>query len=415
MSVSIWQQSSQINTQYNCEIAVIGAGIAGAYTAFNLAAWGKKVAVLEARFPAAGATGRNAGMCLLGAADNYATGIDRFGRDKARELWSLTAENQRKTLAFLELFRLPFEPSGSTILAIDNAESQLLARAYELMREDNFQVSFSATDPFKRGFGAAIFQPGDFGMNPVLLVNALLTNAPGDRVRVFPSAEVFAIHALDNGKLAVEARGVRVICEQVALCTNAYSPLISPYFVDKVAPRRGQILLTAPLPHRVIDKLAYVNYGYEYFRQLDDGSFLLGGGRSQHYEREVGYDEVATSWLQATLDEFLQKYFPDVASAVPVVRRWGGTMGFSVDGLPLVGQLPAVPGAFAPIKQPFAPAAPFLPENAQVLDGTSNIYYAVGFTGHGLGCGMVTVDAMIAMMLGKRGDAGLFDVCRLAH
>lgn len=414
MSVSVWQQSPGGAAKHRCDVAVIGAGIIGAYTAHTLAGQGRTVALLETRFPAAGATGRNAGMCLMGAADNYATGVDRFGRARARELWTLTQENQRKTRAFLDQFKTPSVRCGSLILAIDETESDLLARAYELMREDGFAVGYSPTDPFERGFGAAILQPDDFGLDPVALVNALIENAPGQRVRLFSPAEVFAIEEAGNGKLLVSARGVAVECEQVALCTNAYSPMLLSYFSDKVAPVRGQILLTAPLSRRVMDKLAYANYGYEYFRQLADGSFLLGGGRSLHRELEVGYDETPTAWLQATLDEFLQRYFPDVAAHAPVVRRWAGTMGFSVDGLPLVGQLPAIPGAFESIAQPFVPAPLFQPGATPPPATTqTNIYFAVGFTGHGLGWGMVTADAMIAQMLGQRADGGLFDVRRL--
>lgn len=411
MSVSVWQQSPKFSTTYSCDVAVIGAGIVGAYTAYTLAQAGRRVALLESRFPAAGATGRNAGFSLVGAADNYATGVDRFGRDRARELWKLTQENQRKTRAFLQEFNLPLQPGGSAILAIDKQESAVLGRAYKLMREDGFEVSFSPTDPFERGFGSALLQPDDFGFDPVTLVQALIENAPDDRVRLFAPAEVFAIHEVGD-KLQVDARGVRVECEQIALCTNAYSRQIAPYFDDKIAPVRAQILLTAPLGRRIIDKLAYANYGYEYFRQLEDGSFLLGGGRSHHKELEVGYDEAPTAWLQATLEQFLQKYFPDVAK-VPIVRRWAGTMGFSVDGLPLTGRLPVVPGAFLPVARPFVPAVPLERPAGSLETAATNIFFAVGFTGHGLGWGMVTADAMIGQMLGQRSDGGLFDVRRL--
>ena len=414
MSVSVWQQRPLNNNTYECDVTVIGAGIVGAYTAYTLAQKGRRVALLESRFPAAGATGRNAGMCLTGAADNYATGVQRYGRETARALWSVTTQNQRKTRAFVEQWGIEHQPVGSFILAIDAAESALLAEAYELMREDGFAVEFSPTDPLGRGFGSAITQPSDFGLDPAALVQALIENAPDDRLRFFAPAEVFAIEETGPGRLVVEARGVRVKCEQVALCTNAYSPMISAYFNDKVRPVRAQILMTAPLGRQVVDRLAYANYGYEYFRQLTDGSFLLGGGRSYHRELEVGYDEVATDWLQATLEQFLGRYFPDVASAVPIVRRWGGTMGFSADGLPLAGQLPFVPGAFGPISQPFVPApASIQPYSPKSRAASTGIYFAVGFTGHGLGWGMVTADAMIEMLLGRRSDGGLFDAGRL--
>jgi gamma-glutamylputrescine oxidase len=412
MSVSVWQQPSRQETTYKCDVAVIGAGIAGSYSAYSLAQKGKKVALLESRFPAAGATGRNAGMCLMGAADNYAAGVAHFGREKARQLWSLTVENQAKTRTFVDQFGTPSVKCGSYILAIDAQESALLAQAYELLRQDGFEVEYCPTDPLGRGFGSAILQPDDFGLDPVTLVQALIERA-APQVRLFAPAEVFAIVRGNAGRLLVEARGVTVECDRVALCTNAYSPLISTYFADKIAPVRAQILLTAPLTQRVIDRLAYANYGYEYFRQLDDGSFLLGGARSRHRELEVGYDEATTSWLQASLEEILNQFFPDVAQAAPIVRRWAGTMGFSVDGIPLAGQLPYVPGAFAPVARPFVPAGTYAPVEPPLDSQPSGIYFAVGFTGHGLGCAMVTADAMLGMLLGTSSEASPYDVRRL--
>lgn len=413
MSVSIWQQGLRSEKVYQCDVAVIGAGIIGSYTAYMLASQGKQVALLESRFPAAGATGRNAGMCLMGAADNYATGVAKFGRAKAQHLWNLTRENQAKTRTFVDKFGTPSVKCGSYILGIDATESALLAEAYDMMRQDGFEVEFFKEDPFGRGFGSAILQPDDFGLDPAALVSALIA-AAAPQVTLFAPAEVFAIQRGNAGRLVVEARGVTVECDRVALCTNAYSPLISSYFADKVAPVRAQILLTAPLKQRVIDRLAYVNYGYEYFRQLDDGSFLLGGARSRHRELEVGYDEIATGWLQASLEEILRQYFPDVAQAAPIVRRWAGTMGFSVDGLPLAGELPYVPGAFGPVARPFVPAGSYEPGEFTADPEPSGIFFAVGFTGHGLGWGMVTADAMLALLLGNSEQTSLFDVRRLA-
>jgi gamma-glutamylputrescine oxidase len=276
------------------------------------------------------------------------------------------------------------------------------------MEADGLPARWSQNDPFGRGFGSAILQDGDFGLDPVALVSALLANAPGDRLKLFAPAEVFGITESGDA-LLVEARGVTVRCGQVALCTNAYSPMLTAYFADKIRPVRAQMFVTAPLSRRVLDKLVYTNYGYEYFRQLEDGSFMLGGGRSRHFELEVGYDDHATVWLQNTLEAFREKFFPDVDA--PIIRRWGGTMGITPDGLPLVGRLPGVPGTFEAVATPFVPAAPFGALSVP-RDASSEIYYAAGFNGHGLGWGMVTADLMLAQMLGDRTDGGLFDVNR---
>jgi glycine/D-amino acid oxidase-like deaminating enzyme len=156
----------------------------------------------------------------------------------------------------------------------------------------------------------------------------------------------------------------------IALCTNAYAPLMHPYFEGKVVPTRGQIFVTEPLEKRVLSHLCYGDYGYEYFRQLPDGRFLLGGWRHHFRDMEVGYEDRVTPQVQGGLEGLMARYFPDVMGA-RITHRWSGTMGFSTDGLPLVGSFPDTP----------------------------NVYFAVGFTGHGLGFGLATAERLAAHML----------------
>ena len=74
--------------------------------------------------------------------------------------------------------------------------------------------------------------------------------------------------------------------------------------------------------------------------------------------------------MQEGLEKFIARYFPEVQKA-RITHRWSGTMGFSVDGIPLVGSLPDMPG----------------------------VYFAVGFTGHGIGMGLATAERLAAHML----------------
>jgi glycine/D-amino acid oxidase-like deaminating enzyme len=133
----------------------------------------------------------------------------------------------------------------------------------------------------------------------------------------------------------------------------------------------------------VLSHLCYGDYGYEYFRQLPDGRFLLGGWRHHFRDMEVGYEDRTTLEVQGGLEGFLRRYFPDVADA-RITHRWSGTMGFSKDGIPLAGELPDQP----------------------------NVFFAVGFTGHGLGFGLATAERLAERMLAGR-DLGFLDARRL--
>ena len=366
MTVSYWQDASAEQT-VECDVCVVGAGLVGLYLARLVAGQGRRVCVLEARHIAAGATGRNAGMVLTGTAQYYHDAIRLYGHDLAHHIWQLSLHNRNIAKGLSEEFGTPWDECGSLLLALNDTEAEDLERTAEAMHEDGIQVQFSQKDPMKRGFAASIFQPGDAGIHPVKFAQAL---AASSGATIYEQSEVFDIQPLEGGGLELKSRRLTVRCGMAALCTNAYAPLIHPYFADKVMPTRGQIFCTEPLGVKLLSHLCYGDYGYEYFRQLPDGRLLMGGWRHHFREVEVGYEDRTTPDVQGGLEAFLERYFPEVKGA-RITHRWSGTMGFSADGIPLVGRLPDMP----------------------------DVYFAVGFTGHGLGFGLATAERLAAHML----------------
>ncbi|MES1196752.1 MAG: FAD-binding oxidoreductase, partial [Steroidobacter sp.] len=194
--------------------------------------------------------------------------------------------------------------------------------------------------------------------------------------------EVYAIRQEGN---AVKVFTRQFICnaKQVMICVNAYAPHLHPYFVGKVIPTRAQCLVTDPIREQVLPSCGYSDYGYMYYRQTFDGRLLIGGARNLHRELENDTtDDRVTDPVQRSLEDYLRKRFPDVAANID--RRWAGIMGFSVDGLPLVGTLPEM----------------------------NNVGFAVGFTGHGLSTGAVIAERAVDMMINGT-SPGLVDARRL--
>src|ERR671931_2355364 len=73
------------------DVAIIGAGVTGCACALELARAGLRVRVHDAREVGGGASGRNGGFALRGAAARYDVARETYGADAARELWSRTA------------------------------------------------------------------------------------------------------------------------------------------------------------------------------------------------------------------------------------------------------------------------------------------------------------------------------------
>ncbi len=378
MTVSIWQDRGERAVDA-CDVVVVGAGIVGVATAARLAQEGLHVAILEARTVASGATGRNAGMVLTGLAEHYSRAVEAYGRERAREAWALTAENRERLIETAQRLGVPVERTGSLLLAVRQPEVETLQATAALLQEDGFRAVFEPTDPLGRGFLAGLHQPDDAVVDPVALTERLLEESG---VPCHTNTEVYRLEK-EGADVRVWARRRTVRAAAVVLAVNAYAPLLDRYFVGKITPTRGQVLSTAPLPKTVLEVPCYADYGYEYFRQLETGEFLLGGWRQHYKDQEKGYADEVTDQVQQGLEHFLARYFPDVREKV--THRWSGVMGFSPDGLPLIGSLPHLP----------------------------QVYFAVGFTGHGLGWCFVAAERVTRLLLHGE-QPGLLSARRLS-
>lgn len=380
MTVSHWQQADQKPREV--DVLVVGAGLAGCTAAYIARqAHNRDVLVTDARDVALGASGRNAGFMISGLDTFYHRAIEEYGHQAAREVWAMSERSFGLWRDFIKSspFDVPIDNGGSMLLAETPREARELELAARALDADKINIEYYSSDPLGRGYLAGIEQPLDAGVQPYLLVKSIMAQCGAEFVA---NNELYRLEQCD-GYVQAHTRKLLIKAQYVLLCVNAWSPLIDPFFIGKVIPTRAQCLVTEPLDHVPLPYCGYSDYGYMYYRSTFDGRFLLGGGR-QHFKDEEGdtSEDRLNPKVQGFLDEYLKRYFPDVKA--PVAHRWSGIMGFSCDGLPLVGTLPGCP----------------------------RIGFAVGFTGHGLAMAGATVERAVDKLLNGV-SAGAVDLARL--
>lgn len=380
MTASPWQRPLGTTT---CDVAIVGGGVIGTATAYALShlAPDLRAVLLESGRLAGAASGRNAGFLMLGTHADYASAVDAYGRDVARRVWAFTAEALDEALALTGSGAVR---TGSVLAAGSPDEALRLQRAQALLAEDGVDSEWRpAGEAFgMRGFGGTLFVPDGGAVDPVRLVRRLAA-ASGADVREQTGVERLEASG-GSVRLPVEGGGV-VEASRVLVATNARVEALVPSLAGVVRPVRAQMLATAPV-EASLPAPVYSHDGYFYVRQTPDGRVLVGGARHLHEAEEVGHEDATTPTLQADLEAYLAAHIP-AASGAPVERRWAGTMGFSPDGLPLLGDVPGVPGAV----------------------------FAAGFTGHGMGYGLRFGRLAARRLLGLADDAeSLFSASRLA-
>ena len=380
MTVSHWQRQGQ--KERDIDFLVVGAGLVGSAAAyFAKQAHNREVIVTDARDVGLGASGRNAGFMISGLDTYYHRAIENYGRAVAREMWELSHRSISHWRGFIKSspFKVPLDSCGSMLLAETPQEAKELEEAAAALSKDKIDIEYYSKDPLGRGYYAGIQQPLDAGVQPYLLAKSVMVQSGAELI---PSNELYRIEQDDDDYVRVYTRQFIFKARYVMLCTNAWSPMIDPYFIGKVVPTRAQCLVTERLAHVPIPYCGYSDYGYMYYRSTFDGRFLLGGGRQHFKDEEANTTEDRLNPnVQGYLDAYLAKYFPDVKAAV--AHRWSGIMGFSADGLPLVGCLPDKP----------------------------RVGFAVGFTGHGLAMGAASAERAVDKLLHDV-SAGAVDVSR---
>lgn len=369
MTISLWHQTEHPE-RIGVDLAIIGGGIAGLSAALEASRLGQRVVLLERHTIGAGASGRNAGFLMRGAADNYAAAIEQHGRDRAADLWRLTEDNLAELRAE-GVDRVPgYAPTPSCLLALSDEEADELRASIDLLRADGFAAEALPSDAddvaAHAGVRFGLVNPNDAVCHPMRLLEWLAAKRPEGSIRLGEVVNTIE-PAADGNRLCLRTNTLSIDTERVLVCANAWLPRLIPALAGTVVPNRGQMLaLHAPSSACRLSHAYYANHGGEYFRRVDEHTIIVGGCRRDHESEERTDSDATTPGVQRSLESFAEEI---LGQRFPVITRWAGTMAFTPDHLPITG----------PTADP-------------------RVWVCGGFTGHGMSLGFTTarrtVDAM---------------------
>jgi glycine/D-amino acid oxidase-like deaminating enzyme len=329
------------------DVCVVGGGVGGVSCALRLAEHGLRTMLLEARTVAGGASGRNGGFLLPGAAPFHVDARERYGRAAARRLYARTLEAQADVYALAaELGAADAVRRVGCLRLAASAEEEIhVLRHAGALREDGFPaevVEPDALPPRLRIIGrAGCLTPDDGALHPARWVRALAGAAERAGVRICEGSPVQGpVPAPGEGELRTPGGTVRA--RDVVVAADGPLPALVPGYADRLRARRLHMIATAPLRERVADGLVYSRWGREYFQQRPDGRLLAGGfsdldGDASYTSREDGSPAI---WAR------LERYVTaDLGLAgADVTHRWVGVVAYGGDGRPHAGPVPGRPG-----------------------------------------------------------------------
>ena len=310
------------------DVGIVGAGVTGCACALALAEAGLRVRVVDARKVAEGASGRNGGFALRGTAASYDQVVASFGRNRALALWQWT---EAELQAMGELAGDAFRRLGSLRLAADAEEREDLRDEIEALWADGLEADWIDAPGGRLAgrFTAAIRHPTDAVLQPARMVRRLAARA------VEAGAEIL------EGQRVTDTEELEA--ERVIVATDGYPSGLLGELEGLIVPTRGQVIATETLAERLFEMPHYGRHGFDYWHQTEDGRIVAGGFRDVSLDQEFTADEGLTDPVQQALSSFVNDL---VGRELRVDYRWAGIFGLVLDFLPVVGEVPGLPGTW---------------------------------------------------------------------
>ena len=367
--------------EISADICIIGGGFTGVASALRLSEKGYSVALLEAKTIGYGASGRNGGQLIRGISGGpalkrqYGPDIQKF-IDKVR--WrgnEIVEDNIRKYDIDCDLKR------GFMDCAVKDRHMRDIDEDYEFYAEQGFEENFRkvSAEEMSDYIGTTLYKGGlyndlDGHLHPLNLVCGEARAAAGLGAQIFEHSQVTKI---DHGKKPiVHTDQGQVKADFVILAGNAYHLLEKKHIGGVVFPAGSYVLATEPLGENMAQKVlpcdaavCDLNNILDYYRLSADGRMLYGG--------QCNYSGRDPSDITASILPRMLKVFPELKD-FKVEYSWGGMIGIVINRLPQVGRI------------------------------GDNVYYAQGYSGHGINQTHIMSEILANAISGQMEDFDVF-------
>ena len=343
------------------DVCVIGGGYTGLSAALHLAERGYRTVLLEAHRAGWGASGRNGGQVGSGHRQDEEELELSVGCEQAHRLWALAEE--AKDIIRQRVVRHGIAcdlKEGQLITAAKPAHSDAMRRrAAKLEREYGYQQArFIPAGELpdmldSRAYHGGLLDRGAMHLHPLNFALGLAAACRDAGVQFYEHSPVLDYTLANPSVVRTEQGEVRA--GQLVLACDGYLGRLEPRIAPWIMPINNFIIATAPLGEEraralirddvcVHDTRFVVNY----FRLSADRRLLFGGGEN--------YGSSFPADIKSFVRPYMLNVFPQLAD-VTIEYGWGGALGLTRSRLPHVGRLPP------------------------------NIFYAHGFSGHGVSLG----------------------------
>lgn len=347
----------QLAGEQRFDVCVIGAGFTGISTALSLAERGHKVVVLEGTRIGFGASGRNGGQIV----NSFNRDIDyitaQYGEVIGEKMAAMAFSGQALIRQRVAKYNIDCDLKTGNIFAACNSKQFESLKAKKALWEAHGHegLTLLSASSIQDHIGSERYAGGllDIHGGHIQPLNLVLGQA-----RAFESLggviyEDSKVIRIEQGKPAkIITENGSIVADTVVVAGNAYVFGLIPEVEKKAMPCGTQVIATEPLSKDLQKQLLPTdhcvedgNYLLDYYRLSGDGRLIYGGGTT--------YGAREPDKIEAIIGRKMLKTYP-MLKDVKIDFAWTGNFLLTMMRMPQVGKI------------------------------GDNLYYAQGYSGHGV-------------------------------
>jgi glycine/D-amino acid oxidase-like deaminating enzyme len=210
----------------------------------------------------------------------------------------------------------------------------------EVIDREELQRIAPAVSPTMLG---ASFCPEEGKINPLKGTHGIYRGAVALEQRFAVNVEVLNVIRETTGFRIETPRGwyrARIVVNAAGAWASQISGMVGTPVPVHGAPL--QMIVTEPVAPAVHHLLAHVDRHLT-MKQMQHGNFILGGAWTAGYDAVTGYPTCLRDSLEG--NAWVARRVVPSLDGVHILRSWAA-MNINIDGAPIVGEMPGVPGFY---------------------------------------------------------------------
>lgn len=381
-----YEPGPSLTGDHETDVAIIGGGVTGLASAYFMKKRfpEKRIIVMEGQFIGFGSSGRNTGIATGMLGNSARLLLKTHGGEKTVRLQQLAIQGLS---LFEELVKehgidCDYERNGRLVIAENGKAVKLLEQEAKACEEIGAPVTLLDRQDVRKRFGsldafAGLYTPDEGMLNPAKFVRGMKKVVESLGVEVYEHSRCTHIEPGPTHSLYTPLARVRAA--NIVMATNAYdNPLRLLRY--KVMPFYVYNIVTEPLTERLMNEFRWTgrvplfnqkNLFWALRPTADNRIVFIENDALYFYHVDRDYSHRPSEYRSHY--KLLIKMFPFL-KGIKLTHQWGGRIGITLDFLPSIGR----------------------------TGRHQNIYYSMGYNGHGLTFSQLAGKMLAELMAGEK-------------